>query len=370
MAPGTQRRTELLRGVLDFCLLAVMGEGPAYGYEMTRRLRDRGLAIVGEGSIYPLLGRLERDGLVDTFRAASNGGPPRKYYRLSRTGRQALALGVSEWRAARDAVDAVLAPVTTRGGVMTDFVEQCREEWRRLGVPDPLAEEMAGDLLRDLREAEAEGIPLRSTSCSSAFDPPIVRRRVGSRTRNHPGIAHSAQRTLRRPFFLAVFTALAALMLIVAALLLLTGEPKVSLVRSRRPFPRRTRSSRCGPVRMDPRTCPPLSSSTRAPPHRSSGSCSCSRSWRSPSPRGCGRGGNAHGRPASLPRRRLGAPRRASGWRAGTTSSRPGCAYLRRRRRTCPRRGFEGRRASASTRRRAASDGSPRRPSAAPAAGW
>ena len=111
MALGSQRRTELLRGVLDLCLLAVMDEGPAYGYEMTKRLRDRGLAIVGEGSIYPLLGRLERDGLVETYWAASNGGPPRKYYRPSSAGRMALALGVSEWRAARDAVDAVLAPV-------------------------------------------------------------------------------------------------------------------------------------------------------------------------------------------------------------------------------------------------------------------
>ena len=105
------RRSQMLRGVLDLCLLAVMDDGPAYGYEMTKRLRDRGLAIVGEGSIYPLLGRLERDGLVETYRAASNGGPPRKYYRPSSAGRLALALGVSEWRAARDAVDAVLAPV-------------------------------------------------------------------------------------------------------------------------------------------------------------------------------------------------------------------------------------------------------------------
>jgi PadR family transcriptional regulator PadR len=58
------RRTQLLRGVLDLCLLAVMGDDPAYGYEMTKRLGERGLSIVGEGSIYPLLGRLERDGLV------------------------------------------------------------------------------------------------------------------------------------------------------------------------------------------------------------------------------------------------------------------------------------------------------------------
>jgi PadR family transcriptional regulator PadR len=111
MVDGVRRRTELLRGVLDLCLLAVMEDGPAYGYEMTRRLRARGLSIVGEGSIYPLLGRLEREGLVETYRAASNGGPPRKYYRASNAGQIALAAGVSEWRAARDALDAVLGPV-------------------------------------------------------------------------------------------------------------------------------------------------------------------------------------------------------------------------------------------------------------------
>ena len=111
MARDEGRRSQLLRGVLDLCLLAVVEEEPAYGYEMTRRLRARGLSIVGEGSIYPLLGRLEREGLVDTYRAASNGGPPRKYYRLTRAGQRALAAGVAEWRAARDAVDSVLAPV-------------------------------------------------------------------------------------------------------------------------------------------------------------------------------------------------------------------------------------------------------------------
>ena len=88
-----------------------MQEGPAYGYEMTKRLRARGLSIVGEGSIYPLLGRLERDGLVEAHRAASDGGPPRKYYRPSAEGRRALAEGVAEWRTARDAVDAIVGLV-------------------------------------------------------------------------------------------------------------------------------------------------------------------------------------------------------------------------------------------------------------------
>ncbi len=111
MAVGEGRRSQFLRGVLDLCLLAVLEDEPAYGYEMTKRLRERGLSIVGEGSIYPLLGRLERDGLVETYRSASDGGPPRKYYRTSLTGRHALTRGVSDWRATRDAVDVVLDPV-------------------------------------------------------------------------------------------------------------------------------------------------------------------------------------------------------------------------------------------------------------------
>jgi PadR family transcriptional regulator, regulatory protein PadR len=113
MGEMDSRRSQLLRGVLDLCLLAVMREGPAYGYEMTKRLRARGLSTVGEGSIYPLLGRLERDGLVETRRAASNGGPPRKYYSLSAAGEHALEVGRREWQMARDAVDGALDLVTT-----------------------------------------------------------------------------------------------------------------------------------------------------------------------------------------------------------------------------------------------------------------
>ena len=105
------RRSQMLRGVLDLCLLAVVLDEPAYGYEMTRRLRQRGLSTVGEGSIYPLLGRLEREGLVSTHRAESDGGPPRKYYRASPSGRRALAQGVRAWRDVRDGVDSVLATI-------------------------------------------------------------------------------------------------------------------------------------------------------------------------------------------------------------------------------------------------------------------
>ena len=59
------------------CLLALIAEEPCYGYEMVRKLEDRGLALVGEGSIYPLLSRLQKTGLVESFLQESSGGPPR-----------------------------------------------------------------------------------------------------------------------------------------------------------------------------------------------------------------------------------------------------------------------------------------------------
>ena len=108
MTVDPARASQLLRGVLDLCLLAVIAERPAYGYEMRARLAERGLAPVGAGSIYPVLGRLEREGLVETFEQASNGGPPRKYYRPSAAGRRALAEWRGEWQATRSAVDAII----------------------------------------------------------------------------------------------------------------------------------------------------------------------------------------------------------------------------------------------------------------------
>ena len=112
---------------------------------------------------------------------------------------------------------------------MSDFVEQCQREWRRLGVADPLAEEMAADLASDLRDAEAEGVSAEELLGSSAFDP----RAFAASWADERGIIPvppSRGKARRRPFVLVAFTALAAITAIVAGLLLLTGEPKVSLV--------------------------------------------------------------------------------------------------------------------------------------------
>ncbi|MCP3819649.1 PadR family transcriptional regulator [Streptomyces sp. A3M-1-3] len=111
-----QRRSQLLRGVLDLCLLAKIAERPCYGYEFTEALAADGLELVSEGSIYPLLARMERAGLVDTFRAPSaSGGPPRKYYRLTDAGRAELSGGRAAWRHFTEAVGRTLDNNPTGG---------------------------------------------------------------------------------------------------------------------------------------------------------------------------------------------------------------------------------------------------------------
>jgi hypothetical protein len=114
---------------------------------------------------------------------------------------------------------------------MSEFVEQCRREWRRLGVADPLADEMAADLASDLREAEAEGVSAEELLGSSVFDP----RSFAASWAEERGIIPEPPgrgKARRRPLALVAFTALAAITALVAGLLLLTGEPKVSLVTS------------------------------------------------------------------------------------------------------------------------------------------
>ncbi len=115
---------------------------------------------------------------------------------------------------------------------MSDFVEQCRREWRRLGVPDPLAEEMAVDLASDLREAEAEGVSAEEFLGSSAFDPRSFAASWAAERGIIP-VPPSRGNARRRPLVLVAFTALAAIALIVAAVLLVTGQPKVAVVASR-----------------------------------------------------------------------------------------------------------------------------------------
>ena len=90
------------------CLMAVIREEPSYGYEMAHKLSERGLGLASEGSIYPILSRLQRSGMVEGYLVQSTEGPARKYYRITQNGRQALESWVGDWRAFSAAVDSVL----------------------------------------------------------------------------------------------------------------------------------------------------------------------------------------------------------------------------------------------------------------------
>src|SRR5262245_20485213 len=125
-------------------------------------------------------------------------------------------------------------PCQDRGGLMTDFVEQCRREWKRLGVPDPLAEEMATDLATDLSEAEAEGRFAEEFLGSSLSDPRSFAASWAAERGIIPEPTGPAS-PRRRTGMLVAFTALAAITAIASALLLATGEPKLSLARTTPP---------------------------------------------------------------------------------------------------------------------------------------
>jgi predicted small secreted protein len=108
---------------------------------------------------------------------------------------------------------------------MNDFIEQCRREWRRLGVSDPLAEEMATELASDLSEAEAEGVSAQEFLGRSAFDPPSFAATWAAERGIVPR-PQSQEASRRVPVSLVAFTATAAIALVAAAALLLTGCPR------------------------------------------------------------------------------------------------------------------------------------------------
>jgi PadR family transcriptional regulator PadR len=111
MEPATTRNplAELRRGVLEHCVLALVRDEESYGFDIVRALTAAGNLLTSEGTIYPLLARLRRDGLVTTKWRESESGPPRRYYRITSEGRRALDAFANDWRRFADAVDALLA---------------------------------------------------------------------------------------------------------------------------------------------------------------------------------------------------------------------------------------------------------------------
>lgn len=86
-----KQMTEMLKGTLEGIVLAILAARPAYGYEITARLRERGFTDIVEGTVYAVLVRIEQRGLVDVTKVPSEKGPPRKVYSLNARGRDDLA---------------------------------------------------------------------------------------------------------------------------------------------------------------------------------------------------------------------------------------------------------------------------------------
>lgn len=100
--------SQLRKGVLEYCVLALLRDGPRYGVELLEALADTPVMTTSQGTLYPLLSRLRRSGLADTFLMESASGPSRKYYELTDQGREALEEFSGHWPGFRDAVDRFL----------------------------------------------------------------------------------------------------------------------------------------------------------------------------------------------------------------------------------------------------------------------
>lgn len=89
--------TEMLKGVLEGSILEIISRDTTYGYDITQQLRKLGFEDVVEGTVYTILIRLERSGLVDTEKKPSEVGPPRKFYKLTKVGQEELKTFWAKW---------------------------------------------------------------------------------------------------------------------------------------------------------------------------------------------------------------------------------------------------------------------------------
>jgi PadR family transcriptional regulator PadR len=101
--------TQLRRGVIEYCVLALLREGERYAFELVTTLGEADGMLTSEGTLYPLLSRLRKDGDVETTWRESSSGPPRRYYTLTARGTERLDAFVVEWQRFSGSVDGLLA---------------------------------------------------------------------------------------------------------------------------------------------------------------------------------------------------------------------------------------------------------------------
>ena len=100
---------QLRRGSLDLAILLTVSSGPRYGLAIIQHLEAFTDLVVTEGTIYPILGRLTRDGLLDAYWVENEAPHPRKYYRLTRQGGKRLGTMKTEWRAFAEKIERLMS---------------------------------------------------------------------------------------------------------------------------------------------------------------------------------------------------------------------------------------------------------------------
>jgi PadR family transcriptional regulator PadR len=100
---------QMRKGLIELCVMAVLREGEAYGYQILQQLGRAQALTISESAVYPILARLSADGLVKVRVAPSPSGPPRRYYKLTAAGEARLAEMASYWRQTRKAIDLFFA---------------------------------------------------------------------------------------------------------------------------------------------------------------------------------------------------------------------------------------------------------------------
>src|SRR5215218_1855637 len=94
--------TQMRKGLLELCVLAALRGRTLYGYDIVKRLSAVDGLVMGEGTIYPILSRFKKEGLVETTLSESPEGPARKYYQLTAHGRKLLSQMLAAWAQVRD----------------------------------------------------------------------------------------------------------------------------------------------------------------------------------------------------------------------------------------------------------------------------
>ncbi len=98
-------KSQFLKGTLEGCILKIISDKEVYGYEIAERLKSFGLTDISEGTIYPLLLRLEKSGMLNSVKYDSPLGPKRKYYTLSDLGQEELKSFYDNWKSLKESID-------------------------------------------------------------------------------------------------------------------------------------------------------------------------------------------------------------------------------------------------------------------------